>query len=113
LEKVLANFKLEIVHGIHEAQSSKQREFKNYLRQILEPTPTIVEMDVEIEVLHTTSNITTCMLEFIPLNRITTHTTIEQMPKKIDIVKKFQDFWFMKMLWVEIVFYVSENLIIV
>jgi hypothetical protein len=70
-------------------------------------------MDVEIEVLRITSNLTTCMLEFIPLNLITTHTTTKQMPKKIDIIKKFQDFWFMKMLWVEVVFDVSENLIIV
>jgi hypothetical protein len=46
-------------------------------------------MDVEIEVLHTNSNLVTCMLEFIPINLITTPTTTKQKPKKINIIKKF------------------------
>jgi hypothetical protein len=112
-KKGLTNLKPKIVHGIHEAQSSKQGELKNYLRQILEPTPTIVGMDVEIEVLCTTSNFTTCMLESIPLNIITTPATTKQMLKKINIIKKYQDFWFLKMPWVEANFYVNENLIII
>jgi hypothetical protein len=70
-------------------------------------------MDVEIKVLHIVSNLTTCMLEFISLNLITTPTTTKQKPKKINIIKKIQDFWFMKMPWVEIFFYAGENLIII
>jgi len=70
-------------------------------------------MDVEIEVLCTTYSLTTCMLESIPLNLMTTPTTSKQMPKKINTIKKYQDFWFLKMPWVEAIFDVKENLMII
>ncbi len=46
----------------------------------------------------------------IPLDAI---ASTKQKPKKIDIVKKFLNVWSMKMPWVEIVFDVGGNMIIV
>jgi hypothetical protein len=35
------------------------------------------------------------------------------MPKKINTIKKYQDFWFLKMPWVEAIFDINEDLIII
>jgi hypothetical protein len=50
--------------------------------------PTIVEMDVETEVLFNTSSPNASMLKSIPLNKITTLTITKKRLKKINIIKK-------------------------
>jgi hypothetical protein len=70
-------------------------------------------MDVEIEFLLATSDPSVGMFGSILLNTIATLATTKQKPKKIDIVKKFQDVWSMKTPWVEIVFNVGGNMIII
>jgi hypothetical protein len=85
----LPNFKLEIVCGIHEVTSSKQGELKDYLIKILEHTPIIIEIDVEIEGLFATFNLSVGMPESILLDPIATPPITKQKSKKINIVRKF------------------------
>ncbi len=62
----------KIVLGIHEEKFSEQGEFKNYFTQIFEPTPIIVEMDMETKGLFATFGPIVGMLQSIPLNPIIT-----------------------------------------
>jgi hypothetical protein len=87
-EKCLTNLKPKIVSRIHEAGFSRQGEFKNRLTQNLEPTPTIVWMDVETEILFDTSSCNVGMPKFVLLYTIATPTTTKQRLQKIDIIKK-------------------------
>ncbi len=110
LKKVYPISNWKVVLGIHEEEFSEQGEFKNYLTQIFEPMPIIVEMDVETEVLFATFGPIVGMLESIPVDQIITLASIKQKPKKINIVEKFQDVQFVKMFFVETFFNVGGNL---
>jgi hypothetical protein len=70
-------------------------------------------MDVESEFLLAIFGLNVGMFGSIPVDTIATLATTKQKPKKIDIVKKSQDVWSMKMPWVEIVFDVGGNMIII
>ncbi len=88
-ERGLANFKLEIVPRIHEVKSSKQGELKDYFTKILEHTPTIIEIDLEIESMFATFNLSVGMFKSIPLDLIATPAITKQKLKKMNIVRKF------------------------
>jgi hypothetical protein len=70
-------------------------------------------MDVETKFLFAPFDPNVSMFGSIPLDTIATLTTTKQKLEKIDIVKKFQDVWSMKMPWVEIIFNVGGNMIII
>jgi hypothetical protein len=53
-------------------------EFKNYIIQILKPTPIIVETDVETKVFLCTFGLSVSMLEPIPLDPIGPLATTKQ-----------------------------------
>jgi hypothetical protein len=61
---------------------------ENCFTQILEPTFTTIELNVETKFLFATSNPNVSMFESIPLHPIATLATTKQKPKKINIVKK-------------------------
>jgi hypothetical protein len=73
-ERGSTNFKPKIVLGIHEVESSRQKELRNYLTQILEPTLTTIEMDVEIEIFLATYGPNVGIPESISLEPIATPT---------------------------------------
>ncbi len=88
-ERGLANFKLEIILRIHEVESSRQRELRNYFTQKFIPTLATIEMEVETQVLFATSRPSVGMFESIPLNPNATPNIIKQKLKKVNIVIKF------------------------
>jgi len=51
------------------------------------------------------------MFEFVPLNPNVIFATAEKnlKPKKANIVKKFQDVWFVKLCWLEIMFVLQQK----
>ncbi len=57
---------------IHEVEFSKQKELINYLTHNLEPTPTTIEIDVEIEIFLATYGPNVGIPEFISLEPIAT-----------------------------------------
>jgi hypothetical protein len=56
---------------------------------MLEHTLTIIEIDVEIEIVFAKFNLSVGMLKSIPLDPIATPTITKQKPMKINIVRKF------------------------
>jgi len=66
--------KFQPILGIHEVESNRQKEIRNYLTQILEPTPTTVEMDVEIEIFLVTYGPNVGIPESISLKPVATPT---------------------------------------
>jgi hypothetical protein len=50
------------------------------------------------------------MPKYVHANPIPTLAIAKQESKKKNVVKKFQDVWFVKMFWVEVVFDVGGNL---
>jgi len=51
------------------------------------------------------------MFEFFPLNPNVIFATAKEnlKPKKANIVKKFQDVWFVKLCWFEIMFVLQQK----
>jgi hypothetical protein len=96
---------------ILKAKLSRQREYQNCLAQTFELTPFSINTDVDNTILLITFGLHVSMFEFVHLNPNAIFATAKEKPKpkKTNIVKKFQDVWFVKLCWLEIMFVLQQK----
>jgi hypothetical protein len=83
-----------------------QREFQNCLAQTFELTPFSINMDVDTTILFIAFGLDVSMIEFVPLNPNAIFAIVKE---KANIVRKFQDVWFVKMCWFKIMFTLQQK----